>query len=87
MKLRIEERRLACTRRCRWSPPCPVLAAPPVVRARGAGRSPPRRRRRPPPAAEPDEGTELAIVKSPIVGTFYRAAEPGAKPFATVGDS
>jgi acetyl-CoA carboxylase biotin carboxyl carrier protein len=35
----------------------------------------------------PDEGTELAIVKSPIVGTFYRAAEPGAKPFVEVGDS
>ena len=40
------------------------------------------------PAAAPaaDEGGELAIVKSPIVGTFYRAAEPGAKAFASVGD-
>jgi acetyl-CoA carboxylase biotin carboxyl carrier protein len=27
------------------------------------------------------------IVKSPMVGTFYRAAAPGAKPFAEVGDS
>ena len=34
-----------------------------------------------------DEGGELAIVKSPIVGTFYRSAEPGAKPFASVGDT
>jgi acetyl-CoA carboxylase biotin carboxyl carrier protein len=25
-------------------------------------------------------------VKSPIVGTFYRSAEPGAKPFISVGD-
>jgi acetyl-CoA carboxylase biotin carboxyl carrier protein len=33
-----------------------------------------------------DEGSELAIVKSPIVGTFYRAAEPGAKALASVGD-
>ncbi len=33
-----------------------------------------------------DDGDELAIVKSPIVGTFYRAAEPGAKAFASVGD-
>ncbi len=32
------------------------------------------------------EGGELAIIKSPIVGTFYRAAEPDAKPFASVGD-
>ncbi len=37
-----------------------------------------------PPAAE--EGSELAIVNSPIVGTFYRSAEPGAKAFASVGD-
>jgi len=35
----------------------------------------------------PEEGTELAIVKSPIVGTFYRAAEPGAKPFVEVGEA
>lgn len=40
------------------------------------------------PAAAPmaDEGGELAIVKSPIVGTFYRATEPGAKALASVGD-
>jgi acetyl-CoA carboxylase biotin carboxyl carrier protein len=28
---------------------------------------------------------ELAVVKSPIVGTFYRSAEPGAAPFVEVG--
>ncbi len=28
---------------------------------------------------------ELAVVKSPIVGTFYRSSEPGAPPFADVG--
>ena len=38
------------------------------------------------PAAE-EEGGELAIVKSPIVGTFYRSAEPGAKAFVSVGDA
>jgi len=26
-------------------------------------------------------------VKSPIVGTFYESASPGAPPFANVGDS
>ncbi|HJU43546.1 MAG TPA: acetyl-CoA carboxylase biotin carboxyl carrier protein [Vicinamibacterales bacterium] len=35
----------------------------------------------------PEDAGELCIVKSPIVGTFYRAAEPGAKPFASVGDT
>jgi acetyl-CoA carboxylase biotin carboxyl carrier protein len=35
----------------------------------------------------PEEGTELAIVKSPIVGTFYRAPEPAAKNFVEIGDA
>jgi acetyl-CoA carboxylase biotin carboxyl carrier protein len=34
-------------------------------------------------AVSPD--LELAIVKSPIVGTFYRSAEPGAAAFVEVG--
>jgi acetyl-CoA carboxylase biotin carboxyl carrier protein len=36
----------------------------------------------PTPAAEP----EGHVVKSPMVGTFYRSASPGAKPFVEVGD-
>ena len=40
----------------------------------------------PPTAAVPvDEGVPLAVIKAPIVGTLYRAAEPGAKPFVEVG--
>jgi acetyl-CoA carboxylase biotin carboxyl carrier protein len=39
------------------------------------------------PGAADEEGGELCIVKSPIVGTFYRAAEPGAKDFVSVGDT
>ena len=35
----------------------------------------------------PEEGSEVAIVKSPIVGTFYRSAEPGAKAFVSVGET
>ena len=41
-----------------------------------------------PPAAAPAEEApevDLAIVKSPIVGTFYRAPEPGAPNFVEVG--
>ena len=40
-----------------------------------------------PVLASVDEALDLAVVKSPIVGTFYRAPEPGAKPFAEVGDT
>ncbi|HUR20247.1 MAG TPA: acetyl-CoA carboxylase biotin carboxyl carrier protein [Vicinamibacterales bacterium] len=40
----------------------------------------------PPVASVPvDEGVPLAVIKAPIVGTLYRAAEPGAKPFVEVG--
>ena len=35
------------------------------------------------PAADVD--IELAVVKSPIVGTFFRSSEPGAPPFVEVG--
>ena len=35
------------------------------------------------PAAEE---VDLAIVKSPIVGTFFRSSEPGSSPFVEVGD-
>ena len=32
-----------------------------------------------------DSEIELAVVKSPIVGTFYRSPEPAAPPFVEVG--
>jgi len=38
-----------------------------------------------PVLAPANEDIDLAIVKSPIVGTFYRSAEPGAAPFADIG--
>jgi acetyl-CoA carboxylase biotin carboxyl carrier protein len=38
----------------------------------------------PAPAAPPESG--LTIVQSPIVGTFYRAPDPNAAPFVSVGD-
>ena len=41
----------------------------------------------PPVAAGPeDDAVELAVVKSPIVGTFYRSSEPGSPAFVDVGD-
>ena len=55
-----------------------ILAAFPSAAAAATGAAP--------VLAAVDEEMELAVVKSPIVGTFYRAAEPEAKPFADVGD-
>ena len=37
-------------------------------------------------AAEVRSKPEGKVIKSPMVGTFYRAASPGAKPFVEVGD-
>ena len=47
------------------------------------------RRRRPPRRADAAaaEAPEGHVVKSPMVGTFYRAASPGSKPFVEVGDT
>ena len=56
--------------------PAPVYAsAPAPVPAAGA------------PAAAAPAAAEVAgtVVKSPMVGTFYRASNPGAKPLADVG--
>jgi acetyl-CoA carboxylase biotin carboxyl carrier protein len=63
-------------------PPAPVAALPvatgPVAHAVPAPA---------PPPAEPNDAPDLAIVKSPIVGTFYRSPEPGAPPFAEKGQT
>src|SRR5688572_25972526 len=52
-------------------PPAPLAAVPSAAAA----------------AAPEATGVELAMIKSPIVGTFYRTPEPGAKPFVEVGDT
>ena len=53
----------------------PALAPAPVAAAPAA-------------PAEPVVPVETGHpVKSPMVGTFYRSANPGAKPFAEVGDA
>jgi acetyl-CoA carboxylase biotin carboxyl carrier protein len=71
------------------SGPAEWSAPPPPAREGIAPSAPPQA---PPASATPSqtltvasEDVDLAIIKSPIVGTFYRAAEPGAKPFADVG--
>ena len=50
--------------------PAPAAAAAPVVA----------------PAPPTAEEAGLVVVKSPIVGTFYRSPDPGSPPFVSVGD-
>jgi len=58
------------------APLAPVPVAPEVPQAAEA------------PIAKPAavESPDIHLVKSPIVGTFYRATSPGARSFAEVGD-
>ncbi|HZZ95272.1 MAG TPA: acetyl-CoA carboxylase biotin carboxyl carrier protein [Usitatibacter sp.] len=54
--------------------------------ARAARPEPPKAAAVPPAAvAPPAIAPGMAVVKSPMVGTFYRASAPGAKPFVEVG--
>lgn len=39
----------------------------------------------PAPAAAPKDEPGVTIIKSPMVGTFYRSPNPDSKPFADVG--
>jgi acetyl-CoA carboxylase biotin carboxyl carrier protein len=51
--------------------------------------APPQLPSAPQPAGSSDvdeESVELAVVKSPIVGTFYRSSEPDAPPFVDIGE-
>src|SRR6187549_763777 len=57
------------------APAAPVPVGPP-----GAGASAEA-------AAEAAEPVNLAVIKSPIVGTFYRSPEPSAPSFVEVGDT
>jgi acetyl-CoA carboxylase biotin carboxyl carrier protein len=60
------------------------IPAPPLAPASGSSG--------PAPSASPavpvdvDDAVELAVVKSPIVGTFYRSPEPGSPSFVEIGE-
>jgi acetyl-CoA carboxylase biotin carboxyl carrier protein len=54
-----------------YAPPQPSLTEPAAPRPESAAES---------------EDSDLHIVASPIVGTFYRASKPGAEPYVKTGD-
>jgi acetyl-CoA carboxylase biotin carboxyl carrier protein len=58
--------------------PAPASPAPPQAAAADAAGA----------ASDEEDGElELAVVKSPIVGTFYRSPEPGADEFVQIGQT
>ncbi len=64
--------------------PAAGTAAPAVLGATTTATSP---ASAPLPPEEAESDIELAVVKSPIVGTFYRSPEPGAASFVEIGTS
>ena len=84
MKLRVRKASPVAAAPAAQAPPAPLAAAPapaaavvpaaPAVAPAAAA----------PPVPEPDAG--LVVVKSPIVGTFYRTPDPNSPPFVSVGD-
>ena len=73
------EERVRITRALAAVPPPAIHAAVHHAAPPGAVAAPPA----PAAPAEPDGH----VVKSPMVGTFYRAASPGSKAFVEVGDA
>lgn len=61
-----------------------MVAAPPAVATAAAPAAVTPAAAAAPEAAPVPEGK---VIKSPMVGTFYRSATPGGKPFADVGDT
>ncbi|MFG6179010.1 acetyl-CoA carboxylase biotin carboxyl carrier protein [Halomonas sp. THAF12] len=61
-----------------WPAPAPAQPAAPAAQSVAAPAE---------PAADQGPGYQGEAVLSPMVGTFYRAPAPGAKPFIEVGQS
>jgi acetyl-CoA carboxylase biotin carboxyl carrier protein len=66
-----------------------IAAATPIAvlpAIQSAAAPPPAHSAAPEPAApEPEKGTPLRDIVSPMVGTFYRAGSPDAPPFVDIG--
>ena len=73
------------------APPAPLVLPPSTASPSSTATAPAAPAMAPTMAAAPadaaDTGIELAVVKSPIVGTFYRSAEPGAASFVEIGST
>ncbi|QOI98886.1 MAG: acetyl-CoA carboxylase biotin carboxyl carrier protein [Flammeovirgaceae bacterium] len=64
----------------------PVAQAPAPVAAPVAAQPATAPAAKPAPAAEQASGKKTVEIKSPMIGTFYRSANPDSPPFVSVGD-
>jgi len=80
VKLRVRKQSPVSAAPAPVSVPAAAAVAAPVTAAAPAPAAPP-----PAAPAETDDAVELAVVTSPIVGTFYRSADPTSAPFVEAG--
>ncbi len=83
-KLTIKQKKDPSTNIISAGATAPVFAASPVQAAPVAAPAP----QTPPPAKEKESSKEdnLIVIKSPMIGTFYRQPGPGKPVFINVGD-
>jgi acetyl-CoA carboxylase biotin carboxyl carrier protein len=67
--------------------PAPIVMAAAPSGAAAVAQAPPPVAAAPAPAAPVAEAPKGHVVKSPMVGTFYRASSPGAAPFVDIGQA
>lgn len=68
----------------KFSQPASAVSAPVAVTMPTMGQAQPAAQE---PAVAQPMHQEVDLVKAPMVGTFYRAPSPGAKPFVEVGQT
>ena len=78
-----EEGRRIRLRKAERPPDRPVIISAPVASGEVLGQQPAHA----PQAGEQAPAHDLAEIKSPMVGTFYRAASPDADPFVDTADA
>jgi acetyl-CoA carboxylase biotin carboxyl carrier protein len=72
---------------CRTGPAAPPAASTQVYTVAPATPLPVAPSAAVPPPAEQEAPPEGHVIRSPMVGTFYRSSAPGAKAFVEVGDA
>ena len=69
------------------APPAPLVLPPATASPSSTAPTPAAAAMAAASADAADAEIELAVVKSPIVGTFYRSSEPGAASFVDIGST
>jgi acetyl-CoA carboxylase biotin carboxyl carrier protein len=80
MKLRIVKASAASSNHAAGAPAGPFVVATAPVPALAASPAAPA------PAPAVPEATDLVLVRSPMVGTFFRSPDPNSPPFVNTGD-